>query len=175
MSAKLSQLRGYFTEKAEFQQQKKLEQLISDIDILETELEEIELNLTQNRSGIQACEQYLQRNTPLIVARQKIIKDLIRNAKTDSERLIQEEKFKQCTEPLTRTEVNLQKYKDIENDLLSERMIVTEAIDNKRIQLQAFFTMIDPGNIDSSLQEKVKTIIEQIVEDVKTLRMPPAA
>lgn len=175
MSAKLSQLRGYFTEKAEFQQQKKLEQLISDISILEQELEDIELNLSQNRRGIQACEQYLQRNTPLIVTRQKIIKDLIRNAKTDSARLIQEEKFKQCSAPLIRTEVNLQKYKNIENDLLSEKMIVTEAVDNKRIQFQAFFTMMGPDNIDASLLEKVQSLIGKIVEDVKRVKMPPAA
>ena len=54
MSAKLSQLRGYFTEKAGFQQQRKLEQLISDIDILETELEEIELELQKPATNILA-------------------------------------------------------------------------------------------------------------------------
>ena len=109
------------------------------------------------------------------MARQKIIKTLIEKAKTDSARLLQEEKLKQCAAPLTRTEVNLQKYKDIENVLLSEKMIVTEAIDNKRIQLQAFFTIMDPDNIDASLLDKAKTIIKKIVEDVKILRMPPAA
>ncbi|MBY0378673.1 MAG: hypothetical protein K2Q33_08955 [Gammaproteobacteria bacterium] len=177
MSTKLSEVCGYFTSNSGFQRQRVLQQLIDNINILEKELNENELKLKDVTANIQKCDRYIKQHAPLMLARKEIIESLLENAKTDAARLIQQDKLKQWKEkfaPIAKAELNLKKYEDIQNEHLSQKMILTESMDNKRIQLQGFLCSIGSHDIDAPLLEKAKILIEKIVKDAEISGMAAA-